>query len=112
MTTELLQPSEIVTNALEHAGGSVTTTVRLDDHTLRVEVADDSREHPVVRHSAPSTTSGRGMDIVEAVTDTWGVEDIADDVKVVRSPWRRTATRPRLLLGLAIATPIQVQMTS
>jgi anti-sigma regulatory factor (Ser/Thr protein kinase) len=66
--------SEIVTNAIRHAGSPVKVTVRLVDDIVRVDIADGSRVLPVVRHVSPDTTSGRGMNIVEAVTDDWGVE--------------------------------------
>ncbi len=72
-----LATSEVVTNALLHARSQVGVTVRLDDDIVRVVVADDSPSLPVVRHSLPDMTSGRGMDIVAAVTDSWGVERIS-----------------------------------
>ena|ERR1700674_4473373 len=83
VATVELATSEIVTNALLHAGSDVAITVRVNDDTIRVEVADSSRERPVVLHAAPDTTSGRGMDIVEAITEGWGVEDIPNGGKVV-----------------------------
>jgi anti-sigma regulatory factor (Ser/Thr protein kinase) len=78
-----LATSEIVTNALVHAEGDVAVTVRFDDDTLRVEVTDRSPQLPVVLHAAPDATSGRGMGIVEAVADRWGVEMLPDGGKVV-----------------------------
>jgi anti-sigma regulatory factor (Ser/Thr protein kinase) len=78
-----LATSEVVTNALVYGASDVAVTVRVDGDTVRVEVADDSPRLPVVRHVTPDTTSGRGLDIVEAVTERWGVEDIPDDGKVV-----------------------------
>ena len=69
-----LATSEVVTNAVRHAGSDVGVTVRLVDDTVRVDIADSSRALPVVRHASPDTTSGRGLDIVEAVTDDWGVD--------------------------------------
>jgi serine/threonine-protein kinase RsbW len=85
-----LATSEVVTNALVHAEGDVALTVRLDEHSVRVEVADENRMPPIVRRVASATTSGRGMNLVEAVTDTWGVEEVPDDGKVV---WFTVAAR-------------------
>jgi anti-sigma regulatory factor (Ser/Thr protein kinase) len=78
-----LATSEVVTNALRHAGSEVVLTVRLDGSRVRVEVADRSRRLPVAGHAPPDATSGRGLDIVEAVTDDWGAEETADDGKLV-----------------------------
>ena len=75
--------SEVVTNALVYGASDVAVTVHLDDDTVRVEAADDSPRLPVARHVAPDTTSGRGLEIVEAVTERWGVDEIPDDGRVV-----------------------------
>ena len=91
-----LATSEVVTNALTHAGGDVTLTVRLDDGTLRVEVGDTSGTLPVVGPFTPDATSGRGMYIVDSVADAWGVDQVPDDGKVV---WFAMASRPDVLSG-------------
>jgi anti-sigma regulatory factor (Ser/Thr protein kinase) len=78
-----LATTEIVTNALVHAYGEVALTVRFDHDMLRVEVTDASPQLPVVHDPAPMSISGRGMAIVEAVTDKWGVEMVPDGGKVV-----------------------------
>jgi anti-sigma regulatory factor (Ser/Thr protein kinase) len=78
-----LATSEVVTNALRHAGSAVVLTIRRDGSRIRVEVADRSRRLPVANHAPPDATSGRGLDIVEAVTDAWGAEETADDGKLV-----------------------------
>ena len=44
--TAVLLTSEVVTNAVEHAGGPVSVRVRCDDHVLRVEVADAGSDVP------------------------------------------------------------------
>jgi anti-sigma regulatory factor (Ser/Thr protein kinase) len=68
--------SELVTNALRHAGdGGVRLTVDQDGHRLRVEVEDGAAHAlPVRGHARPGDTSGRGLAIVEALGADWGVD--------------------------------------
>jgi anti-sigma regulatory factor (Ser/Thr protein kinase) len=89
-----LATSELVTNALVHGRGAVGLTMRLEAGSLRVEVADDSREIPVLLPNPGHATSGRGMNIVEALSDGWGVDIVPNGGKVV---WFTVAatTRPR-----------------
>ncbi|WP_202446722.1 MULTISPECIES: ATP-binding protein [Streptomycetaceae] len=74
-TAELLT-SEIVTNALVHTGHGAILTATLTsdaDHRLRVEVRDFTAHRPAVRHPSEQSSSGRGLLLVEALADTWGV---------------------------------------
>jgi anti-sigma regulatory factor (Ser/Thr protein kinase) len=70
-----LLASEIVTNAVRHAGAdlAVTVTVRGDDGQLVVEVTDCSPQPPTLGDADPLAESGRGMYLVEAIADEWGV---------------------------------------
>jgi hypothetical protein len=45
---------------------------------VRVEVADGTRDPPVVKTSAPGELGGRGMLIVNHFADNWGTEPIPD----------------------------------
>jgi anti-sigma regulatory factor (Ser/Thr protein kinase) len=74
---------ELVSNAVLHGEGDITVVVRFDGDTFCVEVADASPDLPVVLPVARHATSRRGLNIVDAVTDRWGVEMIPDDGKVV-----------------------------
>lgn len=71
-TAELLV-SELVTNALVHAGTAIDVAASLDETGLRVEVADGSPHFPVRRRYAPTAGTGRGMMMLEAMVDAWGV---------------------------------------
>ncbi|MGF1428142.1 ATP-binding protein [Kitasatospora sp. LaBMicrA B282] len=75
--------SEVVTNALEHAGGECRVTVRWTGRQLLVEVADRSRRAPVVLSLGEDLPSGRGLALVEALAGSWGWEP-TDQGKVVR----------------------------
>jgi PAS domain S-box-containing protein len=75
-TAELLV-SELVTNAVVHAGTPLEVCVELRGPTLRVTVSDDDGRRP----APPATlgvppgrmsTGGRGLAVVEALADRWG----------------------------------------
>lgn len=71
----LLCASEVVTNAVVHAGTLSHITVDCEDDLVRVEVVDGSPHSlPEARDPAPSSPSGRGMRLVAALADRWGVE--------------------------------------
>lgn len=66
--------SELVTNALLHAGGAGGVRVLADDGSLRIEVDDDAPADPARRTPGPSDVSGRGLQIVGRICERWGVE--------------------------------------
>lgn len=80
-TAELLA-TEIVTNALQHTGGGAVLTATLSGgpaRRLRVEVHDSAGRRPQPRppggaRPSDEATSGRGLMLVEALADTWGVQ--------------------------------------
>ena len=71
-TAELLV-SEIVTNALVHAGTYIDVAFTFVGGGLRVEVADGSPHPPTVRGYGPSAGTGRGLMLLEQRVDDWGV---------------------------------------
>ena len=79
-TVELLT-SEVVTNAVVHAGSSPIVEVTAESGTVRISVQDQNPTWPMPRDVAPDATSGRGMVLVDVMADGWGVERIADDGK-------------------------------
>jgi PAS domain S-box-containing protein len=76
-TAELLV-SEVVTNALLHAGTPVDVRASLDDRGVRVEVRDGSRHLPVRRSYAPTAGTGRGLMLLDQMVDEWGVSREAE----------------------------------
>lgn len=73
-TAELLT-SELVTNALVHTGhGAVFDAVLTPDQRLRIEVRDAAATVPGRRAPGEYATSGRGLLLVEALADDWGVQ--------------------------------------
>jgi anti-sigma regulatory factor (Ser/Thr protein kinase) len=72
--TLLLLCSELVTNALVHAGGLLTVRFRVTGGRFRLEVHDGSVSAPAVRAQLPGAESGRGLLLVSELADDWGVD--------------------------------------
>ena len=68
-----LLASELATNAILHAGGTITVVVRYLGPVLRVEVGDVSSLLPVPRAATDHELGGRGLLIVDALARDWGV---------------------------------------
>jgi anti-sigma regulatory factor (Ser/Thr protein kinase) len=65
--------SELATNSVRHAASSFDVRIeRFGDH-IRIEVEDDGDGQPVMRSPGVRATSGRGLQIVQALADDWGV---------------------------------------
>ena len=72
----LLVISELVSNAVLHArasGPSLELRLRAGSTRLRVEVHDTDARPPQLRRPAGLDEGGRGLLLVEAITDEWGV---------------------------------------
>lgn len=68
--------SELVANVITHVGPGtpVTLAVSLTGKHLRIEVHDpDTRALPVLTDAGLDSEGGRGMALVDALTDRWGV---------------------------------------
>ena len=66
--------SELTTNALLHARTGFTVSLRLDDDLLRLAVTDQSLRMPQQRVYGAKATTGRGMNLVYALSAAHGVE--------------------------------------
>ena len=78
----LLVLSELVTNAMLHAGEGCTVEVRHRDGLPQLEVRDPSPRAPVLRSVAPADVGGRGLHVVDAIAEEWGWERTADGKRV------------------------------
>jgi anti-sigma regulatory factor (Ser/Thr protein kinase) len=69
--------TELVANVIDHVEGEANLTLELTlaDSWLRISVADGSSIRPVAQELSHERPRGRGLLLVEAVTDRWGVED-------------------------------------
>ena len=72
--TAALVVSELVTNAVRHAGTELQLTVVADGDVVRIEVEDGSATLPQSRISGLYDAGGRGLPLVEALADRWGSE--------------------------------------
>ena len=68
--------SELVSNAFEHGRGQVVFRLRLNEGIVRGEVIDQGGgfEHEI-RARGPEEVRGRGLLLVAALTDRWGVHE-------------------------------------
>ena len=73
-----LMISELVTNAVRHTRDVLLVLVTLHHDTLRVDVTDNNPTVPVALDPEHAATSGRGLAIVEALADRWGITPTAD----------------------------------
>jgi anti-sigma regulatory factor (Ser/Thr protein kinase) len=71
----VLVVSELVTNAVVHAGTEITVRVMSEaDGQVRVEIGDGSPDLPGLRIPNAGSRSGRGLLLVEHFTQQWGVD--------------------------------------
>ncbi|QKW10956.1 ATP-binding protein [Streptomyces sp. NA04227] len=67
--------TELLANVVRHVPDRLCALwFRRHGEGVRVEVTDGSPELPQVRAAGPLDEGGRGLRLVEAVTDRWGVE--------------------------------------
>lgn len=71
-----LLTSELVTNAVVHAPGDLSLRLTLDDQTLRVEIRDGSTQLPESQLVPNPQKSGRGLQIVGALSTSWGTSPV------------------------------------
>ena len=70
----VLLVSELATNAVLHARTDFAISIHLDTGKVRVEVQDANERPPIIGHTPPEATSGRGLHLLQALSDAWGVE--------------------------------------
>jgi GAF domain-containing protein/anti-sigma regulatory factor (Ser/Thr protein kinase) len=80
--TTTLVVSEMVTNALLHAGGPAVLELRRENDTVRVAVTDPHPRPPETQRADTDALNGRGLVLVEACSASWGVDPV-DDGKTV-----------------------------
>ncbi len=83
--------SELSTNALIHAVGGFEVIVDRSDHHVLVSVRDQGDGTPELQSPDASEPHGRGLRIVDALSDQWGISSTADAGKSV---WFRLSLEP------------------
>jgi anti-sigma regulatory factor (Ser/Thr protein kinase) len=69
-----LMVSELATNCIRHERTSFHITILGSTQEIRVEVTDSGSGTPAMRSPGPDEPSGRGLQIVDMLSDSWGVE--------------------------------------
>jgi anti-sigma regulatory factor (Ser/Thr protein kinase) len=93
-----LAVSELVTNAVLHAGTAVRVIVRRLGGGVRLEVLDGSNRLPVVGAERPEellatrSMTGRGLALIAATADRWGADPISTGGKAT---WAEVGTGRR-----------------
>lgn len=67
----VLAVSELVTNAVVHGEGEVALRITVAVDVVRVSVTDHNPAPAVLKEAAPDGESGRGIRLVDAISDTW-----------------------------------------
>lgn len=69
-----LAVTELVTNAVVHAGTDIELWVRLRPTSVRVEIHDGTTAVPSRRSHSATAATGRGLHLVDDSVDRWDVE--------------------------------------
>ena len=76
MDRALLLVSEMAVNAVEHGAPPVSATLDCEGvGGVRVAVHDGSRTRPVLHEVGPEAESGRGVNLLQVLSEDWGVEE-------------------------------------
>jgi anti-sigma regulatory factor (Ser/Thr protein kinase) len=70
----VLLTSELVTNVIVHARTTLRLDLDVEDSNVRVAVADDVVRSPALRRTHDARLTGRGINLVEALSTQWGVD--------------------------------------
>lgn len=96
----VLVASELVGNAIQHtaasAAGTLDVSWDVDASGVRVCVSDPSSERPQPRTAGDDEPTGRGLTIVAAMADDWGVDRDAHGKQVWAHIPARRRTSPSL----------------
>ncbi len=67
--------SELVTNGVRHGGPPIVLRIEcIGAIRLKVSVSDGGPKDPAERSSGPDDESGRGLRLVDYISDEWGVD--------------------------------------
>jgi anti-sigma regulatory factor (Ser/Thr protein kinase) len=77
--TATLLASELATNAVVHATSAFTVTVLYPTPAgrVRIEVVDGNPAHPMPLRPPPTAPRGRGLLLVDSLSDEWGFQECA-----------------------------------
>ena len=90
----LLLISELVTNSVLHGGPPILLAIECDGEGLHVRVRDGSPDLPVTGGRGDDAESGRGITLVDLISDTWGAAPVQDDYGTGKEVWFELRRRP------------------
>jgi len=64
---------EMVANAVKHGRPPISLAIENDNEGIVISVADSGPEFPVVRTVSRTAEDGRGLMIIDILSDEWGV---------------------------------------
>ncbi|MBW3613801.1 MAG: ATP-binding protein [Actinobacteria bacterium] len=70
----LVLANELVTNVVLHARTEFVVRMAVTEDSIRVAVTDQNSRLPMRANAPLDATSGRGLSIVAAVAERWGVD--------------------------------------
>lgn len=71
----VLTASELVTNAVQAGAAAVEINVQVTEQRLDLVVTDDADGWPTPTGAGPDDTAGRGLVIVDQLSDAWDVAE-------------------------------------
>jgi anti-sigma regulatory factor (Ser/Thr protein kinase) len=93
-----LMACELATNCVQHAGTDFELAISDRQGEIRVEVSDAGCGRPTLRSPSVLEPSGRGLRIVQALSQAWGVVPGEDGTRVwftlARADGARTVAEP------------------
>jgi len=87
--TAVLLVSELVTNAVRHARPPCALVVTFGEDAVELSVEDGDTRAPSARHAAALDENGRGLMLVSALADEWGVRPTPEG----KATWFRLRAR-------------------
>jgi anti-sigma regulatory factor (Ser/Thr protein kinase) len=96
--------SELVTNAVLHAGTGPIVSVRIEEENVRIEVEDTSPVAPVLREYGLDASTGRGLRVVSTAASEWGVETTSSGKAVWATLFTQPTTTPAHTMSLPHVT--------
>jgi anti-sigma regulatory factor (Ser/Thr protein kinase) len=90
----ILVTSELVSNAIQADCGHTVVRISVHRTHVRIGVEDDGHGQPQVLHPSATEDHGRGLLIVEQLSQEWGVSATPTGKQVwadLGIPWRLTA---------------------
>jgi serine/threonine-protein kinase RsbW len=78
-----LMVSELATNCVRHTDSGFELSITRTGRDIRVAATDGAAGTPTMRSPKPTEPSGRGLKIIDMLSQTWGVEERTGKGKTV-----------------------------